>query len=154
MSDATIHREAFNLLVDDLIGRGMSREVYSSRLMPDCVIKVEDGAGSFQNIVEWETWLRMRDTPAGRWFAKCKWISPTGQILIMERTRQPALSEYPAKMPVFLCDLKRTNYGISNAPDPKTGKPTHAFVCHDYGTNMLFEHGMSKRMRTAEWWDE
>lgn len=154
MSDATIHREAFNLLVDDLIGRGMSREVYSSRLMPDCVIKVEDGAGSFQNIVEWETWLRVRDTPMSHWFAKCKWISPTGQILIMERTRQPALSEYPDKMPVFLCDLKRTNYGISTAPNAKTGKPLHMFVCHDYGTNMLFEHGLSKRMRKAEWWDE
>jgi hypothetical protein len=154
MSDATIHREAFNLLCDDRIGSGMSREVWSSRLMPDCVIKVEDGAGRFQNIVEWETWQRVKDTPASRWFAQCRWISPTGQILIMERTRQPALSEYPEKMPAFLCDFKRTNYGISTVKDAKTGQPSHMFVCHDYGTNLLFEHGMTKRLVKAEWWDE
>jgi hypothetical protein len=154
MSDETVRREAFNLLCDERIAYGMSRSVYSSKLLPDCVIKVEDSARDFQNIVEWETWQRVRDTPMSRWFAICRWISPNGQILIMERTRQPALSEYPEKMPAFLCDFKRTNYGISTTLDKKTGKPSHMFVRHDYGTNLLFEHGMTKRMVKANWWDE
>lgn len=61
----------------------------------------------------------------------------------MERTRQPRPQDYPAKVPAFLSDLKRTNYGMA-------GK---FLVCHDYGTNLLFEHGMTTRLKKAEWWD-
>lgn len=143
-----VHVEAFDLLCDERIGRGMSREVFSSKLLPDCVIKIEQGAGQFQNVVEWETWQRVRDTPASRWFAACKWISPNGHILIMERTRPPAPSEFPDKVPVFLTDLKRTNYGMA-----KSDGEREWFVCHDYGTHLMFEHGMSKRLRKADWWD-
>lgn len=25
--------------------------------------------------------------------------------------------------------------------------------CHDYGTHLMFEHGMTKRMVKADWWD-
>ncbi|WDZ97977.1 hypothetical protein Herbaro_09410 [Herbaspirillum sp. WKF16] len=153
MSDASNHREAFHLLCHEKIGGGMSREVYSSKILPDCVIKIEDGAGQFQNIVEWETWRRVMDTPFSRWFAACRWISPNGQILIMERTARPSPADFPEKMPVFLCDFKRDNFGLSTLIDQATGKPSHTFVCHDYGTNMLFERGMTKRMQTVEWWD-
>lgn len=153
MTDNThVHRDAFNLLCDERIGHGMSRSVFTSELLPDCVIKVEDGAGFFQNIVEWETWSRVKDTPASRWFAACRWISPNGSVLVMERTRPPAPEEYPAQMPAFLSDFKRTNYGISMLLDPKTDKPANTFVCHDYGTHLLFEHGMTKRMRKVDWW--
>lgn len=143
-------RQAFDLLCAHQIGWGMSRTVHASHLLPDCVIKVEDGAGRFQNIVEWETWQRVKDTEFSRWFAECKWISPNGAILVMERTRSPAPEDFPERMPVFLCDFKRTNYGMAKS----SGKPGKEWlVCHDYGTNLLFEHGMSKRMRKAEWWD-
>lgn len=155
MSDnSATWRQAFDLLCDQRIGYGMSRSVFSSKILPDCVIKVEDTAGRFQNIVKWETWQRVRDTPFSRWFAACRWISPTGTILVMERTRPPAPEEYPEKMPAFLCDFKRTNYGISMLPDSKSGKPSNVLVCHDYGTHLMFENGMTKRMRKAEWWDE
>lgn len=143
-----VHVEAFNLLCADQIGYGMSRQVFSSRLLPDCVVKIEQGTGHFQNVIEWETWQRVRDTPASRWFAACRWISPNGQILIMERTRPAAPAEFPDKLPVFLTDLKRTNYGMA-----KTNGDKEWFVCHDYGTHMLFEHGMTKRLKKAEWWD-
>lgn len=142
MSDnAFVHRDAFNLLCDDRIGYGMSRSVFTSRLLPDSVVKVEERAGRFQNVVEWETWLRVQETEVEKWFAPCRWISPNGSVLVMARTT-PAL-EYPDKMPVFLCDFKRTNYGMYDG----------RLVCHDYGTSQIFEHGMSKRKRKAEWWD-
>lgn len=154
MSDnAFVHRDAFNMLCDELIGRGMSRNVFSSKVLPDCVIKIEDGAGQFQNVIEWETWQRVKDTEASRWFAECRWISPNGSVLVMERTRTPDLARYPSHMPAFLCDFKRTNYGLSVAVDPKTGRQGSHFVCHDYGTHLMFENGMTKRMRKAEWWD-
>ena len=35
-------------------------------------------------------------------------------------------------------------------PDPKTGRPAKTLVCHDYGTNMLFEHGMTRHMAARE----
>lgn len=142
------HVEAFDLLCDERIGYGMSRQVFTSKLLPGCVIKVEQDAGRFQNVVEWETWQRVRDTPASRWFAECKWISPNGHILIMERTRPAAANEFPDKVPVFLSDLKRTNYGMARSNGEKEW-----FVCHDYGTHLLFEHGMTKRLKKAEWWD-
>lgn len=80
-------RQAFDLLCDERIGYGMSRQVFTSKLLPDCVIKIEDTAGQFQNVVEWETWNRVKGTDASRWFAECRWISSNGAILIMERTR-------------------------------------------------------------------
>lgn len=154
MSDsAFINKEAYGLLCDKLLGSGMSREVYSSKLLPDCVIKVEVDAGRFQNIVEWETWQRVKETEHSRWFAACRWISASGSVLVMERTRPAGMSDFPERMPAYLCDFKRTNFGLSQMNDPKTGKPSNVLVCHDYGTNLLFEHGMTKRMRKSEWWD-
>ena len=149
MSDKLLWRQAFNLLCDEKIGAGMSRTVFSSLLLPDCVIKTEDSHGKFQNVIEWETWRRVVGTPASRWFAECKWISGDGSILIMERTRPPAESDYPTMMPVFLSDFKRKNYGM--ALTKKFGKGV--LVCHDYGTHLMFDHGMSKRMRKADWSD-
>lgn len=142
-TNPTMHKEAFHLLCDELIYEGMSRAVWSSELFPDCVVKVEERRAFFQNVVEWETWQRVKDTPLARWFAPCRWISPNGAILVMERTRPASDRDYPRDMPVFLCDFKRRNYGM-------LGKK---LVCHDYGTNQLFEHGMSKRLRKANWVD-
>lgn len=130
-------------MCDERIGYGMSRSTYSSKILPDCVVKVEEGAGKFQNIIEWETWQRVKGTKFSRWFAECKWISPCGGVLIMERTRVPSAKDWPDKMPAFLCDFKRQNFGMS-------GK---WLVCHDYGVNLLFENGMTTRMRRVKWWD-
>ncbi|MES2262099.1 MAG: hypothetical protein V4724_26560 [Pseudomonadota bacterium] len=141
-TNPAMHKEAFNLLCDDLIYQGMSRAVWSSEVFPDCVVKVEDRRAYFQNVVEWETWQRVKDTPLARWFAPCRWISPSGSILVMERTRAAGDEQYPEKMPAF-CDFKRRNYGMLGAN----------LVCHDYGTNMLFEYGMTKRMIRANWND-
>ena len=121
----------------------MSRVVYECKLDPTLVVKVEETAGQFQNVIEWETWKRVQDTPYSRWFAKPHSISDNSCILLMERTQPPQPQQFLAQMPVFLCDFKRTNFGMS-------GK---WLVCHDYGTNLLFEHGMTKRMKKAHWYD-
>lgn len=142
MSDnASIHRDAFWMLVDRKLGDGMSRSVWSSEVLPGCVIKVEDRASFFQNVVEWETWQRVKGTPWEKWFAPCEWISANGSVLVMARTT-PA-PKYPPRMPVFLTDFKRANYGMHKG----------RFVCHDYGTHLLFENGMSKRLKKADWRD-
>jgi hypothetical protein len=138
------HRDTFNLLCDDRIGHGMSRQVYRSKILPHAVIKVEEVAQSFQNIMEWETWQMVKGTPAEKWFAPCEYISPQGIVLIMAKTTEPAADQYPEQMPVFLSDFKRANYGIYEG----------RLVCHDYGTNLSMHHGLfTKKMRKVEWWN-
>lgn len=142
MSDnAFIHKEAFWLLAEKELGRGMSRVVYESPLLPHAVIKTEDRRKHFQNVIEWETWERVKDTEFAKWFAPCLQISMCGGVLIQAKTTAP--HRFPDKMPAFLCDFKRTNYGMHKG----------RIVCHDYGTHLMFENGMTKRMRKAEWWD-
>lgn len=144
MSDSpSMHRQVFDLFCERLIYTGMSRAVWESTLMPDCVIKVEERGGMFQNVIEWETWQRVKDTSLRRWFAECVSISPNGSVLVMRRTRPAADRDYPEKMPIFLNDFKRRNYGM-------VGKN---LVCHDYGISNLMDWGHSKRMVKANWTD-
>lgn len=121
--------DAFNLLCGDLIGRGCSRHVYECTLMPEYVVKVENGAHSFENIAEWLTW-KAASKNATRWLAMCHSISPDGRILIMERTRPPSKDELPKRVPVWCSDLKLSNWGF--AIDQKGSSKKWA-VCHDYG---------------------
>lgn len=144
--------EAFNLLCGDLIGEGCSRKVFSCNLLPDVVVKVEETARSFENIVEWTIWNQVQGTPAERWFARCRWISPSGHILIMDRTHPARLKELPERVPVWCSDLKRTNWGVSDDSED-SGKWV---VCHDYGSlsSHVIERGTgNKRMRKAHWID-
>jgi hypothetical protein len=135
-----IHRDAFNLLCDELIYQGMSRAVWSSEVLADCVVKVEDL--HVPNVIEWETWQRVKDTAMAKWFAPCRWISANGTILVMERTGAAGDAQYPERCRLSY-DFKRRNYGMLG----------DRLVCHDYGTNMLFEHGMTKRQINANWTD-
>lgn len=151
MEDPEIHLEAFNLLCNERIGYGMSRQVFDSLVLPDCVIKIERDPGRFQNVMEWEAWNRIQYTKHSRWFAACKWISPNGRVLVMEKTHRPGPDQFPARLPVYFTDTKRSNYGMSMLPDPKTGKPAQRFVCHDYGTCLLMERGMSNATRKVDW---
>lgn len=139
--NVAVHRDAFWMLAGEKLGGGMSREVYACDVFPDCVVKVEERAGHFQNVIEWETWLRVRDTPYAKWFAACRWISPNGSVLIMERTEKLRDSELPKRMPAFLGDFKPENYG-------RIGRRV---VCHDYGTHSMLETGMTKRTRAVRW---
>ena len=140
--NAAIHRDVFWLMADRLISNGISRNVYTSSVFPDCVVKVEEDACMFQNVMEWQTWGKVRGTALEKWFAPCKWISPNGSVLIMKKTTEPAEKHYLKQLPVFLTDTKRSNYGMYQG----------RLVCHDYGTSLLMEYGMSKRMRNVEWW--
>lgn len=131
--------------VDELIGSGLSRKVWSSKALPDCVIKIEDVAQSFQNIKEWELWNDMKECKeVSKWLAPCRWISPDGSILIMDRTTVPPKKRYPDRLPKFLTDTKFQNYGLLKG----------RFVCHDYGSHVANTYGTaSTAMRAAHWWD-
>jgi hypothetical protein len=67
----------------------------------------------------------------------------------------PNASEYLDKMPIYLTDFKRENYGVSVSKPPRKGKPgTRWLVCHDYGTSLMLEHGMyTTKTQKADWWN-
>lgn len=136
------------MIIGGEIGKGVARTVYE--YLPNAsntVIKVEEGAQSFQNICEWETWLNLNGTGWGkRWLAPCIRISSSGVYLMQERTTPPGPGfKWPKQLPWVLTDRKKQNFGIFKG----------RLVCHDYGTLHV---GMAKgapltRMGKAEWWD-
>ena len=137
-----LHSDVFRMLCGDHIGSGAGRHVYECAYDPSVVVKIETEAGSFQNITEWNLWRDAEFIPhAAAWLAPCIKISPCGIVLIQKKTTTP--KKYPDKVPAWLTDTKRTNYGM-------IGK---RFVCHDYGVNLMCNSGLSKRLRKVEWWD-
>ena len=87
-------------------------------------------------------------TPASRWFAECKCISPNGKILIMEQSRRPSTSELLAEIPIWFTDVKVANWGMVKSRDGST----ELLVCHDYGySNILYRGTRTKRMKKADW---
>jgi hypothetical protein len=134
-----IHKEAFNILCTNQLGKGISRTVYSSEILDDCVIKIEDSAGFFQNIAEWTVWDIVKDTKHAKWFAPCVAISPCGSILVQKKTI--ASLKYPKKLPGFLDDTSTENYGTYDG----------RFVCHDYGWGLIIKEGLNSKLKTVEW---
>lgn len=126
-------------------GTGMSRWVYTSEVFPDIVIKIERRGKVFQNIVEYETWTHVEHTWAAQFFAPVVDISDCGRFLVMKRTKPVTMKTLrkTTRVPVFLSDLKRTNYGLYKG----------RLVCHDYGTNLLRTYGLGVKFKKAGWID-
>lgn len=138
----TISKDLLNIVVGDKLGFGCGREVFE--FLPDksLVIKFEVTGKSFQNAMEWEIWQRVQWVKGiHKWFAPCTQISSCGTILLQKRTYPKDKNKYPEKMPAFFCDTKYSNYGFIN----------DQFVCHDYGTSLLIENGMTSRMKKVNW---
>lgn len=138
----TISRDLFFYITGGVIGSGITRTVYEYTMNSEFVLKVETSGASFQNAMEWNTWQELKDTPLGEWLAPIHSISPCGLYLLQHRTRRPLDSKYPTKLPAFLTDQKRDNYGVL---------PSGRFVCHDYGTCLQFIN-QPGRLVKADWW--
>lgn len=138
----SILRDMTAFVCAESLGNGIGRLVFVYRPNPKWVVKIEENG--FQNVIEQHVWDRVHTTTYARWFAPIIDVSPLGTVLLMERTERPRPEDFPKRMPAFLTDFKRTNFGMLR------GK----LVCHDYGTNLLCEVGMTKRMRNADWWDQ
>lgn len=129
------------MLLGDYIGSGAFRDVFAHATSEQHVVKVEDGAGSFHNIAEWETWKAVENTPYAKWFAPCSHISPAGTILVMRRVEHCSELFLPKRVPAFLTDLKVENWGLLD------GNP----VACDYGLTLLTERALTKAMRGVKW---
>lgn len=138
----TILREWMDHCLGKKLGGGIGRMVFIYELNPAYVVKVEDKSGH-QNVLEWEIWQVVAETPYQRWFAPCKLLSAYGSVLVQARTLPAPRARYPKKMPEFLGDYKYSNYGLYRG----------RLVCHDYGSAIVLSNGISERMRKADWWD-
>ena len=150
-----VHASNFPIAVNhDLIssltqqegGNGSSRAVFIWPLDESLVLKLETTI-TFQNIIEWETWSALKDTIHSKWLAPCVWISNSGSALLMKRTQSLIAGKEPKVLiPAWLTDTKRSNYGLLN----------NKLVCHDYGTNLLLNHGAfggKVQMKKPNWWE-
>lgn len=123
--------DTFNLLCGDKLGSGVDRDVFECRLRPDLVVKVEIEKGwrSFANSFEMSFYDHHHwYNPVGRWLAPCEYLSPDGRILLQKRC-SPVPHDYklPSKLPKFLTDHKRENFGILDG----------RLVCLDYASVIM-----------------
>ncbi|MBX3490901.1 hypothetical protein [Parvibaculum sp.] len=139
---ACVWQEFVHTLTGQQIGNGISRQVYEHATDPTLVIKVEMTAMTFQNVREWQTWDALKDTKYAKWLAPCVLIGHSGNVLIQKRTQPIPAGKEPKRLPEWLTDHKRDNYGLYEG----------RIVCHDYGTNLLLNHGaFGAKMREAKW---
>lgn len=128
--------DAFNLLCGDKLGSGVHRTVYECRIRPDLVVKVEsDDQRYFANVVEQKFWDEAPEHVRA-WLAPCEYLSPDGRIMLQFRC-EPLAHNYslPDRLPRFLDDHKRDNFGLLN------GK----LVCMDYA-----RHNVTRNMRLVK----
>lgn len=134
----------FRALCGKRLGDGHSRAVYECELNPEYVVKFCIYEGGFQNVWEWETWLELRSSKwHSEWLAPCVSISPCGSILIQKRTKPLGKRRLPAKVPKFLSDVHRSNFGVYKG----------RIVAHDYAINHLMRHGRTKALKKTPKWD-
>ncbi len=137
-----ITADFFPLICGDLLGEGSGRAVYECRLDPTIVIKFETGSRHFQNVMEWFVWERVHFVDEVKdWFCPCVSISACGTILIQKKAANARAKELPNRVPAYFTDFKVENWGIY------LGKP----VIRDYGTHLMLENGMTKRMKSVDW---
>lgn len=148
-NDATVAAYFGNIVSADLfrvicgreLGFGEGRTVYECDIRPDLVIKIETPSHSFQNQGEWRFWNDWRhDADMRTWLAPCEAISPCGTVLLQQRTQPIPREHYPKRLPQFLTDTKRSNFGLLEG----------RIVCHDYG---LVVSEVATDMVEAEWWE-
>lgn len=134
------------MFVGDKLGEGSYREVYE--YLPDKeqkVLKLENHAGSFRNIHEWQVWQNCPERYK-KWLAPCYAISPCGTWLVQQRV--DTVTRAPKKIPSFLDDVKPNNWGLLKVH----GKDR--LVMHDYGHTKFIANGFkySKMVKAKSQW--
>lgn len=137
-----IFEDAFNLLCGKLLGEGIHRKVYECKLRPELVVKVEYDTDYryFANVMEMKFWCdHQHYSKVANWLAPCEYMSPDGLILLQRKTTPiPDDSLLPAKLPSFLSDIKKENFGMLNG----------LLVCMDYAMTLP---NPSLRLKPVSW---
>lgn len=141
----SIKDDALTLLCLNLLGTGISRQVYTCTIDPlKLVVKAEvESIGYFQNVKEYLVWDSVKEVKAiADWFAPCVNISDNGRWMVQMRTQPARAEELPERIPRLFTDCKISNWGWYDG----------RIVCHDYGTCLITENGITAHMKKADWW--
>lgn len=134
--------DAFNILCGEQLGSGIHREVFECRIRPDLVVKVETDSTwrNFANVREHQFWADNEHAPAvAKWLAPCEYLSPDGRISLQRRAEPVRPSDVlPTKIPAFLTDLKRENFGWLDG----------RLVAVDYALTIT---AASTRLKNSDW---
>lgn len=143
MSEAATFEDAFNLLCGELLGEGIHRKVFECKLRPELVVKVEqDERRYFANVFEERFWTEHEHySKVAAWLAPCEFLSPDGRLLLQRRVDPlPSGYELPERVPSFVTDMKRSNFGLLDG----------RLVSVDYS---MFLMNPSTRLKKADWCD-
>ncbi len=137
-----VYEDTFNLFTGDWLGEGVHRTVFECTLDPRYVVKIEHEPMRryFANVLEMKFWSEHSDNKRiAAWLAPCHMMSPDGRALLQRRV-DPIPQDYtmPDKMPSFLNDFKRSNYGLFD------GK----LVCFDYA---MSHHTFNTKLKKVNW---
>lgn len=139
MKSHTITFDVYDALLGKRLGGGYSRQVYECRLNTALVVKIERPGGMWQNIREHTTWEQISCVKeAKKWLAPVLYISDCGTLLIQKRCEPIRTKELPKKVPHFLTDFKKENFGLLDG----------RVVCFDYGCEVS---SFSTRMKSVDW---
>lgn len=141
MSRAATFEDCFNMLCGEKLGEGIHREVFACKLRPELVVKIErQEMRYFANVMENNFWAYHQSVKEiARWLAPCEFLSPDGRLSLMRRADPvPSKFKLPDKLPTFLTDLKRSNFGLLDG----------RLVCVDYAFTIP---NPSMRLRKANW---
>ncbi len=135
------YEDAFNMLCGKFIGEGIHRKVFECKLRDDLVVKVEaDELRNFANVFEMQFWCdNQYCKDISKWLAPCEFLSPDGMVLLQKKcSAVPFDYKLPDKMPEFMTDFKRANFGIMD------GK----LVCVDYAITVIKS---THKLKKADW---
>lgn len=137
-----IFYDLFNMVCGEKIGAGIHRTVYECKIRPEFVVKVDHNTDfrDFANVREQKFWDdNQYYQPVAKWLAPCEFLSPDGRVMLqMKCDKIPTDFELPEKLPTFLTDVKRENFGILKGQ----------LVCFDYALHIATP---SVRLRKATW---
>lgn len=137
-------KEFFEFICGDLLGIGQHRAVFVYTPDPSCVIKFQRQIGP-QNWLEWQLFHDLFEHANQLLLAPCLRISENGIWLVQRRTQPvPKNFQWPKKIPEFITDTKRPNFGIYKK----------RLVCHDYANNLCENYARTVKMKKVEWRDE
>ena len=137
-----VYEDAFNMLCGDLLGEGIHRKVFACKIRDDLVVKVESDTTSryFANVLEMKFWCdHQHYKKVADWLAPCEFLSPDGRILLQRRCEAVGKTFLPEKVPAFLTDIKKRNFGYFEG----------RVVCVDYA--MTIPNPSTRMKEIKEW---
>lgn len=139
--DVVYVRDAWEALLGAPIGTGCTRLVYENARNKKEVVKIERDDWSKDNLREWDIYNALEQTKWGDWLAPVVWISANGKILIQKRTYPFIGTPLPTKIPSFLEDVHKKNFGMYE----------NRIVCHDYAQTNFIKDSSLIKLKKPKW---